>query len=362
MNIAKLVGKAQTVLEAIDPGDLGITLTHEHCLIDMLFWFMEPSTATGKLVARQPLSYENLWFVRYHPFSNRDNVQLLDEGEAINELLYFKRAGGSSVVDMTNNGIGRDPLALARISRATGLNIIMGSGYYVRQIGAAGTMPTEEMVTEEIVRDITVGVGDTGIKAGVIGEIGTEWPMEEIDKIAVRAAAHAQKETGAPMTIHPGHSPNCPFEIIELLDKAGADLNRVVISHIESRLPGYQNHDARVRLAKTGCYIAYDTFSFEGWMPEHIRMVLSEDNPVKADMPNDAARINEIMVLVKEGFLNQILISHDHCWKSRLCRYGGPGYAHILDNVVPLMQQKGMTQEQIHTILIENPRRLLCFV
>lgn len=362
MSMAKLVGKAQTVLGAIDAASLGITLPHEHCLIDMSLWFMEPSTATGKLVAHQPLSYENLWFVRYHPYSNRDNIQLLDEQEAIDELSYFKRAGGSTLVDMTNTGLGRDPLALARISRATGLNIIMGSGYYVRQIGATGTKPTEETVTEEIVRDITVGVGDTGIRAGMIGEIGTEWPLEEIDKMAVCAAAHAQKETGAPINIHPGHSPTCPLEIIESLDKAGADISRVVMSHMESRIPGYENHDTRIRLAKTGCYIEYDTFSFEGWMPENCRMVLSEDNPVKADLPNDAARINEIMALVEEGFLNQILISQDHCFKSRLCRYGGPGYAHILNNVVPLMRQKGITEEQIHTILVENPKRLLSFV
>ena len=79
-------------------------------------------------------------------------------------------------------------------------------------------------------------------------------------------------------------------------------------------------------------------------------------------MPNDAGRVNDIMALIDEGFLNQILISHDHCMKHRLWHYGGPGYSHILDNVVPLMREKGMPEEHIYTLLVENPRRLLQFV
>jgi len=114
-------------------------------------------------------------------------------------------------------------------------------------------------------------------------------------------------------------------------------------------------------LAKTGCFIEYDTFSIEGF-GERVRMVLSEANPVKADWPSDAQRVNAIMSLIDEGFLNQILISSDMCRKHRLWSYGGPGYAHILQNVVPLMREKGMPEEHIHTLLVENPKRLLQFV
>jgi phosphotriesterase-related protein len=245
----------------------------------------------------------------------------------------------------------------------------MGSGYYVAltQSSPKGyfigqTQPkevklTEERVAEEIVRDIEVGVDDTGIRAGMIGEIGCSWPLENSEKVSLRGAARAQKQTGAGLNIHPGRSPDAPFEIIEILDKAGADISRVAMSHIERTIA---EHDTRVKLAKTGCYIEYDFFAFEGWYP--CRFVVSEANPIRADLPSDHERINQIMALVDEGFLNQILISHDHLYKIRMCRYGGPGYAHIVKNVVPLMRAKGMPEEHIHTILVENPKRLLCFV
>ncbi len=183
MSTADLVGKAQTVLGTIEAEDLNIVLPHEHCLIDMSVWFQEPATASEKLIARQPLAPENLWYVRYHPFSCLDNVQLLDEQLAIEELKRFKLHGGSTVVDVTNIGIGRDPLALTRISRATNLNIIMGSGYYVEKAQPAGINMSMEMIAADIVRDITVGVGNSGIRAGLIGEIGIMgWPLLENEK------------------------------------------------------------------------------------------------------------------------------------------------------------------------------------
>jgi len=357
MSIPELVGKAQTVLGAIDPDELGITHTHEHFLIDMSVWFEEPAECSQKALAHQPVSFENLGWVRYHVWDSLDNIVLMDEEVAISEGLRFKRAGGSTIVDVTNIGIGRDPLALTRIARATGLNIIMGAGFYVEEAQPPGVRFSEDELAEEIVRDITVGVGNTGIGAGIIGEIGNSWPTRDRDKIALRAVASAQRQTGAPINIHPGRSPESPFEIIEVLDNAGADVSRVAMSHMERTI---SDHDTRVRLARTGCYLEYDMFSWEGWFPR--RMVLSESNPIKTDLPNDAERINQIMALIDEGFLNQVLVAHDHCMKHRLWHYGGSGYSHILDNVVPLMREKGMPEEHIHTILVENPKRLLQFV
>lgn len=374
MNKADLAGKIQTVLGLISPEDLGITLAHEHLLIDMRFFFKEPDAASERFMAHQPVSLENLGWVRYHFLSSLDNIRLTDEELAIREALLYKHAGGNSIVELTSIGMSRNPLGLARISRATGLNIIMGTGYYLEEAWPPNL--NEEIMAEEIIRDVTVGVGNTGIRAGIIGEVGTEmiggieagyWQNIDVDsskallgesyKMSLRATAYAQKETGAPVNIHPGHSPALTFEIIEVLRNAGADISRVVMSHIDRTV---FDHNMRVELAKTGCYLEYDAFSFEGYHP--VRHVLSEENPVKCDMPNDAGRVNEIMALVNEGFINQILISHDHSTKHRLWHYGGPGYAHILKNVVPLvMREKGMTEEQIHTILVENPKRLLQF-
>ena len=134
----------------------------------------------------------------------------------------------------------------------------------------------------------------------------------------------------------------------------GVDLSRVSIDHIDKT---FRRHETRIRIARAGCYLEYSLFGFEGWWP--LRIVESEENPKRADIINDAARIDEIMALIDEGFLNQLLVSHDHAWKTHLCRYGGPGYAHLLNNVVPLMREKGMPEEHIHALLVDNPKRFL---
>jgi phosphotriesterase-related protein len=350
-------GQVQTVLGLIAPEELGVTLPHEHFLVDSTVWFREPTACSEKFLAHQPVNLENLGWVRYHPMSNLDNMLLDDERVAIDEGLRFKYAGGGTVVDLTSLGLGRDPLALARISRATGLNVVMGCGYYVEEAQRGAAPLTEDAITDSIVRDLEVGVDATGIRAGIIGEIGIGgWPMRQSERSALQAVAHAQQETGAPVNIHPGNSPNSPFEIVEVLLKAGADITRVVISHVERTIV---RHEVYVELAKSGCYLEFDGFSFEGWYQR--RMVVSEENPIKADFPNDAGRIDEIMALISDGFLTQILISHDHCMKYRLWRYGGPGYSHLLDNVMPLMQEKGLQDSDIREIMLENPKRLLPF-
>ena len=185
-------------------------------------------------VAREPAGDDNLWYVRYHPYHNRDNVRLLDEKTAVEELTRYGLSGGSSLVNMTNVGIGRDPLAPTHISRATGLSIVMGAGYYVEESLPAGLKMGEKEIARNIVRDIAVGVGDAGIRAGVIGAF---------------------------INIHTGRSPSIPFEVVEFLDKAGADITRVVTSHIH-RTHFY--HEARVRLSKSGCFLEYDVLPHEG--------------------------------------------------------------------------------------------------
>jgi phosphotriesterase-related protein len=121
-----------------------------------------------------------------------------------------------------------------------------------------------------------------------------------------------------------------------MLNSAGADISSITLCHIERTV---FDHNERVELAKTGCYLEYDTFSIEG-CGEPVRMVWSEENPVKMDWPSDAQRVNAIMALIDAGFLNQILISSDMCRKHRLWSYGGPGYAHILQSADVLCQYK----------------------
>ena len=359
MIAGEMRGKVQTVLGPIDAESLGVTLPHEHCLFDLSMWFAEPKRSSERHRAYQPVTLENLGWVRYHPYNNRDNWVMLDEDIAIKELERYRRFGGISLVDMSNRGLGRDPEALARISRATGLNIIMGSGFYLEPGWPEGL--NEDAMVESILTDLRDGADGTGIKSGLIGEIGIErfGPeslMTEGYYMALRATAQAQKESGAPVNVHPGHSPDSPVEIVEYLDKHGADVSRVAISHIDRTV---FDHAKRVELARTGCYLEYDMFSFEGW--HQTRHVLSEENPIPVEVPNDAGRVAEIVALIQEGFINQILISHDHCSKHRLFSWGGPGYAHILENIVPLLMSRGLNREQVDTLIIENPRRFLQF-
>ncbi len=351
MERAKLAGKIQTVLGLIDPEDLGITLPHEHLVSDGSCWFTEPGEATDMAMVYKPVTLDILWWLHYHLFVNLDDLLLLDEQEAIDEAMRYKLAGGNSIVEMSNIGLGRDPAALVRISRATGLNIVMGSGYYLDvSFGPEMDTKTEEEITEEVVRDITEGAGSSGIRSGVVGEIGCSWPLTDNERKSLRAAARAQQLTGAGLNIHPGQGEEAAMEIIRIIDAAGADLTHTTIDHIDRAV---RNPENRIALAKTGCYLEYDLFGREGYYPLHTRVI---------DLPNDAQRINEIMELIDKGFLKQILISQDIWNKTQRCAYGGWGYAHILRDTLPVMRAKGMTEEQIHTIMVDNPRRAFTFM
>jgi len=347
---APLAGQAQTVLGPIAAEAMGVTLPHEHLLIDFEVMFEEPANGSERGLARQPVTLENLGWVRQHFSSNLDNLQLLDEAVARDEARLFKHAGGQTLVDPTNRGLARDPLALARIARATGLNIVMGSGYYV----AAAHPPdmdrqSADDVTREIVADLTVGVGDTGVRAGFIGEIGTTWPWAESEKKVVRAAVAAQRETGAALMIHPGRHERLPLAIVDFIRKEGADLARTIMCHIERTIA---DPAVLLELAATGVRLEYDLFGLEtSYYPY---------NPA-FDMPNDGERMRQILFLIERGHLAQILMSHDIAYKHCLTRWGGFGYHHLLVNVIPRLRAKGADDKIIQTLLIDNPRRAFAY-
>ena len=189
--------KAQTVLGLVYSDDLGITLPHEHLLIDMRIWFEEPKEPELKRLAFEPVGIENISWIMYNQYNNLDNLQLLDEDVAVKEAMLFKKEGGGAIVDVTSATLSRDLPALRRISRATGLHIITGSGYYVVS-GVSGQefdRKTEDEIAEEIVTDILVGACKTDIRAGIIGEIGCSWPLHDREKKSLRACARAQERT-----------------------------------------------------------------------------------------------------------------------------------------------------------------------
>ncbi len=189
-----------------------MTLTHEHLLIDVSVLYSSQERASAKGFFHQPVSVETIGRIRHWGETNLDNSQLLDVPTAIEEAMLYKQYGGVSLVDATSIGIKRDPIGLARISRATGLNIIMGASYYVAPAHPPSMDSlSEDDIVEQIVRDVTEGVDGTNIKSGVIGEVGCSWPLTDNERKVLRASGRAQQLAGAPLLIHPGRDETAPL-------------------------------------------------------------------------------------------------------------------------------------------------------
>jgi phosphotriesterase-related protein len=354
MEASALAGKVQTVLGSIAPEDLGVTLTHEHLLIDLSCIFVEPEEAAEKYNAYQPLTLQNVGWLRMNNERNLDNLQLPDEETAIAETLLFKHHGGQTIVEVTPKVVGHDPSALARIARATELNIVMGTAYYISE-----THPTEmdgwtvDSIADTFIKEIRIGAGNTTVHAGIIGEIGCSSPMTNNEKKVLRAAIIAQQETGAPLMIHPGYDESSALEIIQILRDAGADLGHTIISHMSRTV---YDSAVRFKLMQEGCYLEWDLFGRESYpFPPFQTHSLSKI------LPCDPEQVDQICELIAQGYEKQILVSHDVCFKMSLTCYGGHGYAYILRYVVPLMRYKGLSEEQISIILRDNPRDVLAF-
>ena len=340
-------GKIQTVLGLIDPQDLGLTMTHEHLLIDFSVMFNPTPDVTTQRMAHAPVSMENLGWIRQYCYSNLDNLLVLDEDTAIEEATLYQRHGGGAIVDATTIGIGRDPLALARISRGAGVHVVMGAGYYVdaaqpNQIN----QKDENDIFREITKDIQIGVGNTGIKAGIIGEIGGTWPLLPNEIKVLKASARAQLETGASILIHPGRDEKAPIEILSILADSGADLSRVIMGHLDRTVSSI---DILEELADTGCVLEWDLFGNE----------VSFYQPSDFDMPSDAERLNFIRQMIDIGLGERIVISQDICTKHRLVRYGGHGYGYIPEHIIPRMRNKNFQESEIQAITKDTPARLL---
>ncbi|MBM3948127.1 MAG: aryldialkylphosphatase [SAR202 cluster bacterium] len=347
-----LSGKVQTVLGPIEPSALGITLMHEHLLLDLTNYSSVPEEASKRFYMYKPIAMEDLGRHAARRYETFVDVKVLDEKAATEEVLRFKHAGGGSLVDTTSIGIARDPLALTRISRATGLNVVMGASWYVPIFHPADMGErTEHQLAEQIVRDITAGVGDTGVKSGIIGEVGNFYPMSDNERKILRASAHAQVETGAPITIHPGFHVNSPIQIVETLTKAGADPRHVVVGHLCSVM---RDQGALRALAQTGVFLEFDGFgSFED--TSHIYRGMTDT------VISDVQRMEMLDFLRGNGHLEQIIMCHDVCLLTHYTRYGGRGYTHVLDSIAPRMRKRGWTQQQLDTILVGNPARALTF-
>ncbi|MEN8229211.1 MAG: MopE-related protein [Bacteroidota bacterium] len=307
-------GKVMTVHGLIPSDSMGITLPHEHLLI-------------------------------VHKGDDRD---LTDETTAISELQYYVDAGGKTLTEATNIGIGRNPEGLKRISTATGVNVIMGSGFYKDNwIPDSIKNRSVEQLTDIIISDIKDGIN--GIHAGVIGEIGISRPITQFEEKALQASARAQIATGAAVNLHFDGILATMDQIhyaLDILENEGADLTRVYISH---RTPYVELVDNHITYAQRGCYVAFDMLGMEIYPP----VGLAYDDRLQP--------AETVKALIDRGYIEYILLSQDVCFTAQYVENGGYGYAHILNNIVPQMKAIGITDDQINTIMVENPKRLLPF-
>jgi phosphotriesterase-related protein len=345
--IPNLAGKVLTVVGPVDPEVLGQTIMHEHIFID----FQNPvaraniSRATDMGLHLAPVSLDVLSEVRFRRIPNRDNLYLTDFGEAIDEVMEFKRHGGQTIVDVTSIGLGRDPHALQQVSHTTGLSIVMGAGWYQKQFHPADMdNRTIEELTDVIVRDIVVGAQGTSVRSGIIGEVGINGnPLTANEMKSIRASARASRITGAAISFHVGGRGEEKFTVLEAVAAEGADLRRVIMGHsnsIADDLPFMK------RLLERGVFIQFDTLG----RPDG-RLGGVDDGKVARG----------IVELIEAGYADRVLLSQDVCNKIQLKKYGGTGFSYVLENFLPALRDLGVEEEDIHKMMVENPVRALTF-
>lgn len=296
-----------TVRGPVAPEDLGRTLPHEHVFCDF-----------------------------YRVTGNLDHV-LNDEALALDELGALAKAGGRAVVDVTTPDLGRNPAALRRVSERSGLHVVMGTGWY-RQPYYPGEIDrsSTDALAERMVAELVDGVDGSGVRAGIIGEIGAHLDyLTAQEERVLRAAARAQRATGAPLSTHGSMYP-VGLTQLALLREEGVDPSRVIVGHCDTYL------DAEYHLAvlRAGAYVQFDTIA-----RTHI-------NP-------DARRADALVGLLRAGWAERLLLSSDRCYRSDLHAFGGAGYDAVFTRFFRMLRERGVSDAELDVMTIANPRRVL---
>ena len=305
----------QTVTGRIEPSELGFTLPHEHtrCV---------------------------LWQIP----SRWDYWELTGEDDLIlPELARFRELGGTCVVDVTLQSIGRDPERLRRLAEASGLRVVMGCGWYRDAYYPAEALVDRRTVgdlADEIVREFEEGAEGTGIRPGIIGEIGTDKPwLSAREERVFRAVARASRATGMAVTTHGVMSP-VGLAQLDVLEDAGADPSRVVIGHADS----FPDLDHWLRIVERGALVECDFLGMSFTPQERL---------------GEARLVPLILEMLARGHAERILLSQDVCHNSQLRCYEGSGYTYLQETFLPRLRAAGVGEAEITQITVENPRRIL---
>ena len=305
----------QTVLGPIEPASLSFTLPHEHTQIAL--WHIEGRWDYWQLTRDEPV--------------------------ILHELARFRAAGGSALVDLTQPGVGRDPEWLVRLAKASGLHLVMGCGWY-----RTAYYPPEARIdrrsvddlADELTREFEDGVGESGVRPGIIGEIGTDKPwVSALEERVHRSAARAAVRTGLAITTHAVMSA-VGLDQLRLFEEEGADLSRVVIGHADS-FPVLEHY---LEIVRRGSTLEFDFLGMSFTPTER----------------HGEGRVVELLCeLLSRGHADRILLSQDVCHDSQLTRYGGQGYVYLAESFLPRLREAGVSAAEIETMTVLNPRRLL---
>jgi len=302
--------------------DLGITLMHEHLLIGWPGW--ESDTAA--------------------PAWDRREARRL----CVDRMLELKALGVTALVDPCPIDLGRDVEFAAEVSQAAGVQVICATGLYKEESGAApyykfrgAFADTVAEMTETFVKEVTEGIGPTGIKAGVIKVATGPHQVTDYEKAVITAAARAHRATGAPITTHTDDG-TMGREQLATLTGEGVDPSRVVIGHS----CGSADLRYHVDLLDAGAFLGFDRFGLELLQPDRLRLA-------------------SLIGLLGIGAERQIVLSHDTvwCWRGRPLPLPVETMApkwdprHVFQHIVPALRDAGVTQAKIDAMLIDNPRR-----
>jgi len=321
-------GKVNTVLGLVSAENLGITLPHEHFAFAYPGWYADDTMA--------PYDYKAVL---------KTNLDVIKAAQK------YKIA---TIIDATPNDTGgRNPKLYKELAKKTGMNIICSTGLYTEHEGAPPYFKTRQvwygtdiskMISELFIKEITQGIGKTGVKAGVI-KCGTSGggKISPYETAVLKAAVIAQKATDVPIITHTEAAGG--IEQAELFLAEGIKPKKVMIGHVSNN-KDIEYHKAI--LAK-GVYIAFDRFGLEIITPTDVI-------------------VKNVAELCKQGFASQIMLSHDtvNVWLGRqidtpeqvLKALANWRIDHISQNVLPALKAQGVTDEQIKTMMVDNPRNL----
>lgn len=337
-----------TVRGPVDPAEIGPTMTHEH-----VFWtaeqFYDPSELHDPAIGELPMQAGFGGLGRWNGSSIRDNLRQLPTTDwelVAEELGHFREAGGSCLVEMTIEGINPFPVEVRAVSEATDVHIVQGVGFYVHATHPEWVeTATVEELEAHLLAEVTEGVRRTGVRPGLIGELGTSVELLPCEERVLRAGARVAVQTGLPINIHcEPPELRVVLQILDVLESEGHDLRRTSLSHLDE-IADLDYHEA---VLQRGVITGFDSFGQDGYF-----------SPTWKSL-SDLEKMTTMVRLVERGWEDQLVVSMDMGKKHYLKRFGGMGYDHVMRRIVPRLEAHfGITGAQLEKLLVTTPRRLL---